>query len=181
VDLPRLATDRLVLRLPRLEDGDGAAELLGDPEAMRFLGGEAVPRDEVRAVLEKWIRRWETNGFGHFALERRDDGRFLGRVGLIVWDTAGWRRATLAEAGDRAQPELSWALARAYWGCGYATEAARAVRDWARREREIERLVSLIHPDNVRSQRVARRLEAEPSELVTLADSGAAVVWVHPD
>ena len=115
-----------------------------------------------------------------FAIERRDDGRFLGRIGLIVWDTSEWRQATLAEAGDRAQPELGWALARAHWGCGYATEAALTVREWARRERGIERLISLIHPDNERSRSLARRLGAVPIETVTLFDSGPAEVWVHP-
>lgn len=176
----RLETDRLVLRLPRLEDAEGAADYLTDPEVMRYLGGETVPRQDAPSVVQKWLDRWEANGFGHFAIERRDDGRFLGRVGMIVWDTRDWRHATLADAGEHAQPELGWTLARAHWGNGYATEAARAVRDWARTERGIERLISLIHHDNVRSQRVAERLGAQPAKTVTLFDSGPAVVWVHP-
>ena len=69
---------------------------------------------------------------------------------------------------------------RAHWGNGYATEAARAVRSWARTERDIDRLVSLIAPDNVASQHVAQRVGASPAETVELFDSGAAVVWVHP-
>jgi RimJ/RimL family protein N-acetyltransferase len=88
--------------------------------------------------------------------------------------------STFAEAGNHAQPELGWALVRACWGNGYATEAARAVREWSRRERGIGRLISLIAPGNVRSQRVAERLGAQPGETVELFDSGPAVVWVHP-
>ena len=143
----RLETDRLVLRLPRLDDASGTAEYLTDPQVMRFLGGETVPREKCTEVVQKWLDRWEQNGLGHFVLERRTDGRFVGRVGLIVWDTRTWRHTTLADGGAHAQPELGWALVGAHWGHGYATEAARAVRDLARRERRVERLISLIAPD----------------------------------
>ncbi len=148
---------------------------------MRFLGSEPMPLEDVPAVVEKWTERWERNGVGPFVLERRDDGRFLGRTGILVWDTRTWEHTWLAEAGEYAQPELGWALVRAQWGHGYATEAARAVRDWAHREGGFERLISLIAPGNVASRRVAERLGAVPAETVRLADSGPAVVWVHPD
>jgi len=146
---------------------------------MRFLGGEPVPSEHVPAVVERWIDRWR-DGMGPFVVERREDGRFVGRCGILVWDTRTWRHTSLAEAGDHAQPELGWALARAEWGNGYATEAARAVRDWVRSERGVGRLVSLIATGNARSRRVAERLGARPAETVQLFDSGPAVVWVHP-
>jgi RimJ/RimL family protein N-acetyltransferase len=168
------------LRLPSVEDEEPAAELLGDPAVMRFLGGEVVPREHVPEVIAKWLRRWDEDDIGPFVIERRCDRRFIGRAGLLVWDTRGWTQSTLAEAGRNAQPELGWALARAHWGAGYATEAAQAVRDWARKERHIGHLISLIAPDNVASQRVAERLEATPTDTVTLFDSGEAVVWTHP-
>jgi ribosomal-protein-alanine N-acetyltransferase len=175
-----LETERLGLRIPSLDDEEAAAELLTDPAVMRFLGGEVVPREHVPDVIAKWLRRWDENDVGPFVIERRRDRRFIGRAGLLVWDTRGWTHSTLAEAGRHAQPELGWALARAHWGAGYATEAARAVRDWAREERNMRRLISLIAPDNGASQRVAERLRATPTDVVTLFDSGEAVVWVHP-
>jgi RimJ/RimL family protein N-acetyltransferase len=175
-----LETPRLLLRMPSLDDAEAFSVLLGDLETMRFLGGAVVPRADVSAVIQKWLGRWDANGLGPFALERRVDGCVVGRAGVIVWDTGDWRNATLADAGEYAQPELGWAVARPYWGNGYATEAARAVRDWARREHGVERLISLINPDNTRSQRVAERLGAVPAETVTLFDSSPAVVWVHP-
>ena len=152
-----------MLREPRLDDADAFAEILGDADVMRFLGGETVPREDVPAVLRKWLRRWEANRVGPFVLERRDDGRIIGR------------------AGEHAQLELGWAIGRPYWGNGYATEAALAVRDWTRGEHGTSRLISLINPANVRSQRVAERLGAEPTETVTLFDGSPAVVWVHPE
>jgi len=170
-----------VLRLPRLDDASDAAEYLWDPEVMRFLGGETVPREEAPGVIQKWLDRWEVNGLGHFVVERRKDGRFLGRVGINVWDTREWRHATPADAGEHGQPELGWTLARPYWGNGYATEAAAALRDWAREKQGIDCLISLIHPDNLRSQHVAERLGAKPTETVRLFDSSPAVVWLHSD
>jgi RimJ/RimL family protein N-acetyltransferase len=175
----RLETERLVLRLPRLEDAPAVAELLGDAEVMRFLGGETVPPGDVPFVVQKWIGRWELNDVGPFVLERREDGCVVGRCGLLVWDTRTWTHCALAEAGEHAQPEIGWALARSQWGNGYATEAAAAVRDWARRERGFERLISLIAPANVASQRVAERLGATPAGTVDLFDTHEAVVWVH--
>ena len=174
-----IETERLVLRLPRLEDAEGAAEYLADPDVMRFLGGETVPRDAAADVVRTWLERWEQNGLGHFAIERRSDGRFLGRAGINVWDARDWTRTTLAEAGPYARPELGWTLIRAYWGKGYATEAALAIRDWTR-ARGFNHLISLIAPDNVASQRVAERLRAWRTDRVRLVDSGDADIWVHP-
>lgn len=154
--------------------------MLGDPEVMRFLGGQAVPPEEVPAVVQKWIDTWELNDAGSFVLEQRESGRFVGRAGVLIWDVRTWTQCSLADAGDGAQPEIGWALARAQWGNGYATEAARAVRDWARAERGFDRLISLIAPDNAASQRVAQRLGAVPTETVDLFDTHEAVVWVHP-
>ena len=176
----RLETDRLVLRLPRPDDAVAAGELLADAEVMRFIGGQVVLRSGWEAVVEMWLARWEANGMGPFVIESRTDGRFLGRTGIMVWDTRTWTHATLESAGEFAQPELGWALRRAEWGNGFVTEAAGAAREWARTERSIGDLVSVIAPANVRSQRVAERLGAVPAETVTLFDMGDAVVWRYP-
>ena len=176
----RIETERLSLRLPTLDDVEHAGELVGDPEVMRFLGGSVVPRRDWGAVVDVWLRRWQANGMGPFVVERRDDGRFVGRTGIMVWDTRTWTHATFATAGSFAQRELGWALVRAAWGNGYATEAAAAVRDWAVGERGVADLVSVIDPENRRSQRVAARLGAAPGETVSLFDSGDAVVWRYP-
>jgi RimJ/RimL family protein N-acetyltransferase len=176
----RLESERLVLRLPRLDDAPAAAEHLTDPEVMRFigLGGATVPREACADVVQTWLDRWAANGFGQFAVERREDGRFLGRVGLLVWDRVGWVQSTLPDA-EEPEVELGWTLAREHWGRGYATEAAAAVRDWAFGELGLERLVSIVHPDNTASARVATKLGALPGEAIA-TPYGPAVLWVHP-
>jgi RimJ/RimL family protein N-acetyltransferase len=175
-----LRTERLLLRLPRAEDAELAGPILGDERVRRFIGGASVPREFWRSAVEAWIARWEENGMGPFMLERLEDGSFVGRTGMHVWDTRTWTPSTFAEAGAHSQPELGWALAYDRWGHGYATEAARAVRDWVRTERGVTHLVSVIAPENVASQRVAERLGATPGETVQLFDTGDAVVWHHP-
>jgi hypothetical protein len=178
----RLYTERLCLRMPAAEDADDLYDLFADAEVMQGLGKEPVSAvEEVRAMIEGMISGWRTDGHGAFILETAATNRqVVGQAGLMIFDRRDWTPSTWAKAGGHAQPELGWALTRAHWGHGYATEAAAAIRDWAHERRNIDRLVSLISPDNVRSQRVAERLGAMPTETVTPADSKrTTVVWRH--
>jgi ribosomal-protein-alanine N-acetyltransferase len=179
----RLYTDRLCLRVPAPRDADALYRLFADAEVMQGLGKKPVSAvEEVRTMIEGMIDGWRTDGLGPFVLETTaTGGQVVGEAGLMIFDTRGWTPSTWAKAGSHAQPELGWALMRAHWGHGYATEAAAAIRDWAQQRRKIDRLVSLISPDNVRSQRVAERIGAVPTETVTPAHSKrTTVVWRHP-
>ena len=173
----QLTTERLVLRVPRLEDVDDMLEFVGDDEVMRWIGGTAGDRAATVESVERWIARWERNGIGQFAVLL--DGHAIGRIGLLVWDTRTWETSTYEQAGEHAEIELGCALTRRNWGLGYATEAALAVRDWGYADRGVERLVSLIAPGNVRSARVAEKLGARPERQVETED-GTANVWVYP-
>jgi RimJ/RimL family protein N-acetyltransferase len=150
---------------------------------MQGLGKKPVSAvEEARAMIEGMIGGWRTDGLGAFVLETTATGQqVVGQAGLMIFDTRGWTPSNWVKAGSHAQPELGWALIRAHWGRGYATEAAAAIREWAHECRSIDQLVSLISSDNVRSQRVAERLGAIPTEAVTPVDSGRkTVVWKHP-
>jgi RimJ/RimL family protein N-acetyltransferase len=131
-------------------------------------------------LIERAVDGWRIEGLGPFILETATDGRMVGQAGVMIFDRRGWTPSTRAGAGSHAQPELGWSLLRAHWGFGYATEAAAAIRDWALERPDIDRLVSLISPENIRSQRVAKRLGAMPTETIIPADSKRmAVVWTH--
>jgi len=178
-----LYTDRLCLRPPTPHDAEALYELFADEEIMGGLNREPVSAVEhARAMVEDGMGGWRTDGLGPFILQTTGtDRRVVGQAGLMIFDTRGWTPSTWAQAESHAQPELGWALIRAHWGHGYATEAAAAIRGWAREARSISRLVSLISPDNVRSQRVAERLGATPTETVTpLHTRRKTVVWRHP-
>jgi RimJ/RimL family protein N-acetyltransferase len=177
-----LYTDRLCLRAPTPHDAEGLYDLFADEDIMGGLNREPISAVEhARAMIEEGMGGWRTDGLGPFILQTRETDRVVGQAGLMIFDTRGWTPSTWAQAGSRAQPELGWALIRAHWGHGYATEAAAAIRDWAREFLSISGLVSLISPDNVRSQRVAERLGATPTETVTpLHTRRKTVVWRHP-
>jgi RimJ/RimL family protein N-acetyltransferase len=150
---------------------------------MHGLGKEPVTTlEEAQVMTEEGIAGWSTGGLGPFVLETASaDRRVVGQAGLMIFDTRGWTPSTRASAGCHAQLELGWALIREHWGHGYATEAAAAIRDWAYERWPGERLVSLITPGNIRSQGVAQRLGAIPTETVTPSDSGrTAEVWRYP-
>ena len=177
-----IETERLLLRLPEPEDADAIYRHLSDPEVMRWIGatGETGTRADAVERAERWQRAWDLDGFGHFIAVRRDTGAAIGRVGLLVWDPHTWQNGTRSEIGDHAEVELGWTLERTAWGHGFATEGAVAVRDWALREVQPRRLISLIHAENARSIRVAEKI-GERYELDIVVHHGATVqLWALP-
>ena len=94
------------------------------------------------------VRSWEVDGFGQFALERKEDGAVVGRCGFLVWDAETLTPTTETEAARPTELEVGYALASPYWGNGYATEAATAVRDQALGSMDRERLIAFIRPGN---------------------------------
>jgi RimJ/RimL family protein N-acetyltransferase len=147
-----IETERLLLRKPRPADAADLAVAYADPEVVRFIGdGSTATLPEVEEGIQQWLERWESWGMSLLSLERREDGRVLGRAGFLRWDPETW------QVGGN-ETELGWLLAREHWGQGYATEAAVALRDWALTERGLTRLISLIHHANVQSVHVAERI-----------------------
>jgi len=113
---------------------------------MRYIGDHgAMQREDAWRQLAMFVGHWHLRGFGMWAVEERASGTFVGRVGLHFPE--GWP--------DR---EIGWTLARAFWGKGYAFEAARAALDHAFDTLRWNRVISLIHPQNARSIRLAERL-----------------------
>ena len=154
--VPRVETQRLLLREWRDGDLDAYAELSSDPQVMRHLGGP-VDREQTWRGMALHAGHWALRGYGNWVLERRADGVLVGRAGL--WNPEGW-----------VGLEVGWTLARHAWGQGYATEAGRAAIDWAWATLGAERLISLIRPDNTASARVAQRLGMRPVGADTLYD-----------
>jgi len=153
----RLETARLVLREPSAEDAAAFSEIWGDPETTRFVGGTKA-RDEVDAMIGRTVEHWERYGIGLFTVERKEDARVLGRVGLLLWDPERWVSAFHAALEGPVETEVGWTLGREYWGHGYAAESALACRNWAFDELGVTRLISLIARENAASIRVAEKL-----------------------
>ena len=137
-----LRTSRLLLRPWCDEDVAAFAELSADPAVMEYL----VP-------LPDWVARtrahWDEHGFGQWIVEIPGEASFIGVVGLAV---------VSYEAHFTPAVEVAWRLARAYWGRGYATEAARVSLDYGFEKLGLREVVALTVPANQRSRRVMERL-----------------------
>lgn len=145
-----LTTDRLLLRRWHESDRAAFAALNADPEVMRYFPSTRT-RAESDALVDRLDAAIEADGFGLWAVERRDSGAFVGFVGLS--------RPTFDPALV-GQVEIGWRLAREAWGQGVATEAAREVVRFAfdPSGADLPALVSFTAATNEPSRRVMRRL-----------------------
>lgn len=143
--MPELLTNRLLLRSFTDGDLDRMAELMANRDFMRFSLG-VFDREQTAAFLEK-IRARDRDGLpSQFAVVHRADNCLIGYCGFFA-----------QSVGDVEELEIGYRIDPAYWNHGIATEAARAVRDHALNNLHLPRLISLIHPDNAASRRVAEK------------------------
>ncbi len=145
--VPTLETERLRLRALRKSDFEDYAALKADPEVLHHLGSGPAPWDRGRAWrhLAFLIGHWQLGGAGMWAVEHRETGELVGTAGFAAPE--GWPGF-----------ELAGALARRFWGLGYATEAGRAALDYAFTVLEKDHVISLIAPENRASIRAAERI-----------------------
>lgn len=141
-----LETERLLLRRLRESDLDALAAIYADPAVTRFLGGPRT-REDTHTRLGWMIAAADEQGFGLWATTLRRDGTLIGRCGILVQDVEG-----------TPEHEIAYLLGSEWWGSGYATEAAAAIRDHARSRLGFDRLISLIDPKNAASKAVALRI-----------------------
>lgn len=141
-----LQTERLILRMFREADFEAHALICSEPDVMKFLGeGRPLDRFEAWRSMAMILGHWQLRGYGPWAVEERTSGKYIGRVGFFYPE--GWPGF-----------ELGWVLGREHWGKGYASEAARRALDYAFAEMGRDHVISLIHPHNGPSIRVAERL-----------------------
>jgi [ribosomal protein S5]-alanine N-acetyltransferase len=140
-----LETARLSLREFVPEDAEAMVRVLSDAITMRY-----YPAPYDRAGVEKWIernrRRYRDDGVSLWAMVLKSTDEVIGDCGVILQEVQGERLY-----------EIGYHLRRDYWGKGLATEAAVACRNWAFANLKIDRLISLIRPENLPSRRVAER------------------------
>ncbi len=153
-----LATARLALRLLTPGDLPFIAGLLGDAEVMRHWPRPFSPA-EAADWIERQRERYARDGIGYWLALDRASGQPVGQAGLLVQEYAGVRHVG-----------LGYMLARSMWGRGLALEAARACAEYALARLGEREVVSLIRPENVRSQRVTLRAGFLPESFVRYAD-----------
>ncbi|UCG40594.1 MAG: GNAT family N-acetyltransferase [Acidimicrobiia bacterium] len=136
------------LRLRRWQEGDVApfAAMSVDPDVMRYFPS-FVSQEDTRALVQRFDGVFDEHGFGPWALEH--DGEFVGFTGLLVHTFP---------AHFTPAVEVGWRLRREAWGRGFATEAAREALRIGFEEHDLDEIVSMTVPANVRSVAVMERL-----------------------
>jgi len=166
--IPQLETERLLLRGWKPEnDFEHYARFMADPDVTRYLTGEPMSRADAWRNMAMMIGHWTIRGYGMWAVERKSDRAFVGRVGL--YNPEGWPSL-----------EVGWTLGKEYWGQGYAYEAGRAAMEYAFLTQNVDRMISVIQTNNAPSQKVAQKLGETRGESREIAHSGksyAVDIW----
>lgn len=175
----RIESERLTLRRINQDDFNFFIHLHADPEVARYLPhGKPRSSQESLTWLESVLRSYEDFGLGQLAVLRKSDGTLIGRCGLsdlaveakatVAAVPRGWYQRSEAPAVAEIvfERELGYTFHRSSWGQGYASEAARCVLEYARDVLRLPRVISLIHPENVRSLRLAQRFGAQREDAV---------------
>jgi RimJ/RimL family protein N-acetyltransferase len=143
-----LETKRLILRRQVMDDLDDLYALYCDPEITKYIPDAPRNLKETREELE-----WFLNGhpkhpeLGLWATIHKATGKFIGRCGLLPWIIEG-----------RQEVEVAYTIAREYWGQGLGTEAAQAILQYGFEKLNLLRLICLIDPQNIASQKVAEKI-----------------------
>jgi ribosomal-protein-alanine N-acetyltransferase len=140
-----IETPRLRFRPLILDDTNDLAALYADPEVMMFFEG-LRSREQAAREIEKAQECYRSLGYYFWATIHRDDDRFIGRCGLLP-----------QTIDEQPECEVAYMIARAYWGQGLGTEAARAIKEYGFEKHGFPRLVSIIAPGNYASVRVAEK------------------------
>jgi RimJ/RimL family protein N-acetyltransferase len=149
-----LETARLTLRPFREEDIDRLAALMANPDFMRFSLGPYT-QERTQGILDKFLS-WEKAGLpSPFAVVLRENTDLLGYCGFLHHPEVPEE----VEIGYRLHPD--------HWNRGLITEATQAVRDHGFRDWKLSRVISLIHPENIPSRRVAEKNGMKAEKEIT--------------
>lgn len=188
----QIETERLALRRIEQDDFEFFVQLHADPDVARFLShGKPRSSQESLAWFQSVLQTYQDLALGQLAVLRKSDGVLIGRCGLS--DLAvearagaaavprGWFQRSEAPAGAEIvfERELGYTFDRGSWGQGYASEAARCVFDYARDVLRLPRVISIIHPENIRSLRLAQRFGVQREDIVEVM-SRCLVRFVWP-
>ncbi|AIF67923.1 GNAT family N-acetyltransferase [Terribacillus saccharophilus] len=144
-----IETNRLLIRPYTIEDMHFLESLVSDPQVVRFIGNGKPRTKEGARLFFNWnlSHMKEDQLFGLQVLVEKTSGDLIGHAGLVPQEVDGV-----------TEIEVGYWIAPAYWGMGFATEAAAAFRDIAFERLNEDRIIALIYPDNIASCRVAEKL-----------------------
>jgi RimJ/RimL family protein N-acetyltransferase len=167
-----LETDRLVLRRMSVDDAEFELRLLNEPSFLRFIGDRGVRTlEDARAyILKGPVDMYERLGFGLYITELKGEGVPIGICGLV-------KRDFLADV------DIGFALLPAFWGQGYAHEAAAAVMEYGKGALGLKRIVAITNPENHSSIRLLEKLGLKFDRMIRATADGPEIrlfTWEAP-
>ena len=153
-EAPTLETERLVLRAFRAEDLDPLAAMWTHPDVVRFIGGQALSREDTWRRQLAACGQWPYTGWGYWIAELKSSGEVVGQVGF-----ADFKREM--EPSIEGEPELGYVFSPTVHGQGIAGEACAAVLEWGDANLDAASYPAIISPGNDASIRLAERLGFE--------------------
>ncbi|MBK7790590.1 MAG: GNAT family N-acetyltransferase [Saprospiraceae bacterium] len=146
-----ILTDRLLLRPFTDEDATALFEMDSNAEVHRYLGNQPIKDfDEIKRVVTYIQQQYHDFGIGRWVVEDRSNGAFMGWAGLKWITEAINKQVFYYDLGYRFMP--------AYWGRGYATEAASVWVDYAKDQLKVEKIFAITDAQNEASKRVLHKL-----------------------
>jgi ribosomal-protein-alanine N-acetyltransferase len=160
-------TPRLVVRQLTPDDATFLLGLFNEPSFLANIGDRGIRsvEDAHRFIVEVPMASYAKNGHGHYRVELRDTGTVIGTCGLIRRDYIG-------------ETDIGFAYLPAYWGQGYAYEAAVAVMEFGRTQLRMTRIVAVVSPHNTPSIRLLEKLGLRYSGPTQLAP-GAETIHLY--
>ena len=164
--MQNLETKRMKLRPLLKSDADNLLKIFNDPIAMEFYHGTKSREDAIEWI-EKSQKQYKKQQIGFLACELKETCEFVGICGLLPQ----------LSINERDEIEVGYLFVRDFWGCGLATEAARACMDYGFQKKGFKRIISLIDPNNHKSIRMAER-NGLKNEGKTLYKGRKALLYV---
>ena len=141
-----IETDRLIMRRIVHDDLKALASMNSDPDVMRYIvDGKPQSLEQTQERINAIINHWDKHGFGLFAVLERATSDFAGFCGLQYLE-------------NTPEIEVGYRFEKRFWGMGLATEAAKASLEYGFERLGLDRIVAVVHPGNLASQRVVEKL-----------------------
>jgi RimJ/RimL family protein N-acetyltransferase len=154
-----LETERLILRQITTDDAEFILGLVNEPSFIQNIGDRHVRtiEDACSYIVNGPVKSYEKNGFGLWLVVLKETGEAIGMCGLI-------KRDHLEDV------DIGYALLPAFWSRGYAVEAARATKNYAKEAVGLKRIVAIVDPNNEGSIRVLEKIGLRYERTIKLSE-----------
>ena len=168
--LDQLQTDRLRLRKIKKSDADVWMEFFNSPEALEFLPFKLASRKACEEWIDKQLWRYKETHSGLCAVLKKDTREMVGQIGLLAQEVDG-----------EEELEIGYHLIPRFWKNGYATEVAKAAKEYVFKNNLADSLISIVHIHNKNSQAVALRNGMKVEKQTDFKGFPVLIFRVHKD